>query len=115
MAYLIFKTRTIADTLLKEIAVTEHAGVILYATEANPDFGFDGGTAIVGYDEQGNPITQEKPNVVSYVEGADGRCFVAYPFNVEDEAWLEVYLEEYIVSGDVVLAEVLPGDWRNTD
>jgi len=83
---LLFASKLEADTLLKQNPVLPFSGMILWAGSANPQFNFD-----------------SEISVVSYLEGADGRCA------------MQVYLDEldadWLVAQGFTLVESLPSDW----
>ena len=83
---LIFPDKASADLKLKELAVTPFGAVILWAGNPSPDFMFDADV-----------------NVISYLEGADGRVAMCHQFGEEDADWLEA-------QGVTVLDEI-PEDW----
>ena len=45
-------------------------------------------------------------NVISYAEGADGRCIVAHPWLAVDRDWLEAYLGAW---PGVLVVDAIPG------
>lgn len=87
MTVLVFKDKTTADTVLKEIAATPFGQVWAWY---DPD---------------------RAENAIQYAQSTDGRCAVAHPFSEEDGAWLKVYLGG--MAGVQVL-DALPSDWRDS-
>ena len=85
---IVFKDKATADLVAKEIAATPFGGVWLWYQP------------------------EEDRNEIVYLQGADGRCAMCHPFSESDRAWLEVYLEEFIASGDVQILDAVPADWR---
>lgn len=92
---LVFKSRAIADTVLKEIAVT-------------PEVENGIGPVWVWYPPDG------ERNDVSYTHSDDGRAAIAHPWSEVDREWLAAYCAEWITAGDMSIAAALPGDWKWT-
>jgi hypothetical protein len=52
------------------------------------------------------------PNMVQYIEAADGRCAICHPFGDDDMAFFTEYCASGISSGDIQLLDALPEDWE---
>ncbi len=88
MTVIVFATKILADTILREIAATPW------------------GSVWVWYDPD------QTTNTVQYNQGADGRCAIAHPFNEMDADWLEAYMDGWLVAGTVQIRDALPEDWQ---
>lgn len=88
MTYIVFANRTLADSVLKEIAASPFGQVWVF------------------YDPE------QPTNAVTYNEGADGRCMIAHPFSDEDRDWLEAYMATWIATGEVQVLDTIPADWQ---
>jgi hypothetical protein len=90
IVHLVFPDRATADAVLHEIAATPHleGGI---------------GPVWVWYDPD------VALNVVSYAEGADGRCMIAHPWSAVDRDWLEAYLAAW---AEVLVLDAVPEDWK---
>lgn len=87
MTVIVFATKALADSILKEVAATPFGLVWVFFEPENPT------------------------NTVQYNEGADGRCMIAHPFSEEDRTWLEAYMAEWIADGRVKVLGEMPEDW----
>lgn len=90
MTVIVFATKTLADSILKEIAASPFGLVWVWF---DPD---------------------RETNQVQYNEGADGRCMIAHPFAEDDRDWLEAYMAEWIAEGRVQVLDGMPEDWQHT-
>ena len=92
MTVIIFASKLLADTILREIAatpaITEGIGPVW--CWYNPDY---------------------PDNDVQYNQSSDGRCAIAHPWGEVDRDWLAAYMDEWVVSGEVVITDRLPEDW----
>jgi hypothetical protein len=90
---IVFQNKSLADTILKEIAATP---------------AIEGGTGAVWcwYDPDSDA------NAVQYAQSADGRCAVAHHWSEIDRDWLEAYLAEWTAVGTVQILDALPADWQ---
>ena len=87
MTHIVFASRELANTILREVAATPFGSVWVFFEPDNP------------------------ANSVAYNEGADGRCMIAHPFSEEDRDWLEAYMAEWIATGQVQVLDRQPEDW----
>ena len=94
---LLFKSEADHIRITQDIAVTP-GGIALHASQPKPDYGFD-----------------SSPNIINREINPDGRVLVAYPFSVEDEVWLELYLTDEIIAWNVSLYETVPDIWQYPD
>lgn len=110
MTFLIFKDRATADSLLAETPFGPESGVILKVgptpdpldpADPNADF----------LAEIGEPGADA--NKVTYCEGADGRVFLNPVYLTEEDVLaLQTWHASAIASGNLVIAEALPDDWK---
>ena len=90
---LVFQSRAIADTVLKEIAAT-------------PEVDNGIGPVWVWYPPDG------ERNDVSYAHSDDGRAAIAHPWSEVNREWLAAYCAEWIAAGEMQITAALPGDWK---
>lgn len=80
-----FANKSLADSVLNEIAATPYESVWVWY---DPD---------------------QPTNVIRYVTSTDGRCAIAHHWGEQDRAWLEAYLDGM---AGVTIGDELPKDWR---
>lgn len=85
MTVIVFSDKTKADAVCNEIAATPYGLVWCWYDPDRPE------------------------NAVQYAQSADGRCAIVHPFEEQDQAWLEVYLDGM---AGVRILNVLPADWQ---